>query len=73
MAKLVSYAEENGKSLGDLSLADYHRFSPLFAEDVHSITIETSMAAKDIAGGTAQKQVGQALATAKKLIGRSFS
>ncbi len=70
VAKLVSYAEENGKSLGDLSLTDYQRFSPLFTEDVHSITIETSMAAKDIVGGTAPRQVGSALATARKIIGK---
>lgn len=43
-------------------------FSPLFGEDVYSITVTSSVAAKDVIGGTAPRQVEQALATAKKII-----
>jgi len=69
VGKLVSYAMEKGKSFGELSLSEYQTFSPLFGEDVFSITVETSVAARDIVGGTAPKQVERALAAAKKVIG----
>ncbi len=66
VARLVSYAMEKGKSFGQLSLDEYKGFSPLFGEDVYSITVESSLAARDVVGGTAPKQVEQALASAKK-------
>ena len=69
VARLVSYAMEQGKSFSDLSLSEYKDFSPLFGEDVYLITIESSLAARDIIGGTAPKQVEQALDNAKKIIG----
>ena len=69
--RLVSYAIENDKSFSELSLDEYKGFSPLFGEDVYSVTVESSMAARDITGGTAPKQVERALATAKKIIGDS--
>jgi len=71
VGKLVSYAMEQGKSFAELSMADYKRFSPLFGDDVYSITIESSIAARDVVGGTASKQVERALAAAKKMIGDS--
>jgi argininosuccinate lyase len=69
VAKLVSYAMEKVKTFNELSLTEYKKFSPLFAEDIHSITIESSIAARDIVGGTAPKQVRRALTVAKKTIG----
>jgi len=69
VARLVSYAMDNGKSFSELSLTEYKGFSPLFGEDVHSITVESSIAARDVIGGTAPRQVERALATAKKIIG----
>jgi argininosuccinate lyase len=69
VARLVSYAMEKGKSFSDLSLTEYKSFSPLFREDVYSITVESSIAARDVIGGTAPRQVEKALATAKKMIG----
>ena len=60
---------DNGKSFSELSLTEYKGFSPLFGEDVYSITVESSIAARDVIGGTAPRQVDQALATAKKMIG----
>ncbi len=68
VARLVSYAVEQNKSFSELSLNEYNQFSPLFGEDVYSITVESSIAAKDVTGGTAPKRVEQALATAKKII-----
>jgi argininosuccinate lyase len=69
VARLVSYAMEKGKSFSELSLNEYKRFSPRFDQDVYSITVESSIAARDIVGGTAPKQVERALARAKKIIG----
>ena len=69
VAKLVSYAIEKGKSFSKLSLGEYKNFSPLFEEDVYSITVESSLAARDITGGTAPKQVERALVIAKKMVG----
>jgi argininosuccinate lyase len=71
MGKLVSYAIKKGKPFSELSLKEYQRFSKLFDKDVFSITIESSLAARDVVGGTAPKQVKKALAAAKKLLGES--
>jgi len=60
---------EKGKSLAELSLKEYKSFSPLFGDDVYSITAESSVAARDVIGGTAPKQVDRALAAAKEAIG----
>jgi argininosuccinate lyase len=68
VARLVSYAVEKGKSLSELKLAEYKDFSALFDDNVYSVTVESSLAARDNIGGTAPEQVKQALATAKKLI-----
>jgi len=69
VARLVSYAMEKGKSFSELSPGEYKEFSPLFGEDVYSISLESSVAARDVIGGTGPKQVDRALAAAKKLLG----
>ncbi len=61
------------KSFSELSLAEYKGFSPLFGDDVYSITVESSLAARDNIGGTAPKQVEKALATAKKIVGDAIA
>ncbi len=71
VARLVSYAADKGKSLSELSLTEYKEFSPLFADDVHSITVESSLAARDNTGGTAPERVAEALSRAKNIIGGS--
>ncbi|MFC1910531.1 argininosuccinate lyase [Chloroflexota bacterium] len=65
--KLVSYAIREGKTLGELTLEEYKSFSPLFGKDVYSITLESSIVARDIAGGTAPDRVKQALNKAREL------
>ena len=70
VARLVSYAAEKGKAFSELSLAEYNGFSPLFEEDVRSITVESSIATRDVIGGTAPGQVEKALTRAKKIIGQ---
>jgi len=66
VGKLVRHAINQGESLQELPLADYQRLSPLFGEDVYSITVESSIAARDVPGGTAPRQVAQALKRARE-------
>jgi len=73
VGKLVAYAMKKDKSLVELSLAEYKKFSPLFKKDVFSITVESSLAARDNIGGTAPMQVRAALASARKIIGGSIA
>ncbi|TET37088.1 MAG: argininosuccinate lyase [Dehalococcoidia bacterium] len=65
---LVQYALEKGKTFKELSLSEYQSFSPLFAEDVYSITVESSVRARNILGGTAPEQVKEALTRARKIV-----
>jgi argininosuccinate lyase len=69
VGRLVNYAVTKSKSLAELSLSDYKSFSPSFGEDIYSITVESSLIARDNIGGTAPKQVERALAAARKIIG----
>jgi len=66
VARLVARAAREGKALDGLKLSEYREFSPRFGEDVFSISVESSLAARDHVGGTAPKRVEQALAEAKK-------
>jgi argininosuccinate lyase len=68
VARLVSYAIYQGKSFPELGLEEYQKFSPLFGNDVYSITVESSLAARNVVGGTAPGRVEQALADARKLL-----
>jgi len=68
VAKLSGYAIDYHKSFHELSLSEYHNFSPLFSEDVYDITLESSIAARNILGGTSPQQVKIALVRAKELI-----
>ncbi|MFH1381305.1 MAG: argininosuccinate lyase [Chloroflexota bacterium] len=69
MGQLVSYASARKKTFGELKLTEYKKFSPRFGKDVYSITVESSLAARNVIGGTAPERVKQAIATAKKEIG----
>ena len=69
IARLVSYALEKGRALSQLSLNEYQRFSPLFGDDVYLVTVASSIAARNIIGGTAPEQVARALARAKGIVG----
>jgi len=73
VAELVRYAVEQKKDLSELSLQEYRRFNPQFNEDARSITVASSLAARDVLGGTAPEQVKKALAEAKRrLEGRGY-
>jgi argininosuccinate lyase len=70
VARLVSYASGKGKSFADLKLSEYRKFSPLFDTGVSKISLEYSLAARDVVGGTAPRRVKQALIKARKLVGK---
>ena len=70
VGELVQYAIGKSKSFGELSLDEYRSFSPLFADDVYGITVDTSVAARNVIGGTAPEQVLASLSRAIKLVGK---
>ena len=72
IARLVSYAQGEGKTFGQLTLEEYKRFSPLFGKDVFKITITSSIATRISIGGTAQTQVSLALAKARITLKKSW-
>ena len=68
VAELVNYAIQQDKGLHQLELGEYQRFSPLFTEDVCAITVESSIAARNILGGTAPQQVKAQLKRAREIL-----
>jgi argininosuccinate lyase len=65
--KIVAYCERSGKDIGTLSLWEFRKFSDQLEEDVYaSITLEKSIEARNVTGGTATKQVLKAIERAKK-------
>jgi argininosuccinate lyase len=68
VAKLSEYAMSKGKNFRELGRREYRDFSPLFAGDVYNITLESSVAARNVAGGTSPQQVAKALRRARRLI-----
>jgi len=71
VGELVKYAIDKNESFQELRLDEYRKFSSLFDEDVYSISVEASVAARNVIGGTAPKQVLAALSIARKLVGKS--
>jgi argininosuccinate lyase len=70
VAKLVGYASGKGKTFAELDIKEYRKFSPLFAADVRDISLASSLAARNVTGGTAPAQVKKALARARRLVGK---
>ena len=71
VAKLVRSAQESGKALHELTLADFHACSTLFEDDIRELDVRSSIAARDVPGGTAPNRVEAALAAARKRLGAS--
>ena len=65
VARLSRHAVESGKRLDELDLDTYRRYSDRFEEDVLSITVESSIRARDVLGGTAPNRVEAAVEAAK--------
>ena len=64
-ARISERAQREGKALAGLPLETYREFSPLFDGDVLSITVDTSVAAREVPGGTGPESVRQALSRAR--------
>jgi argininosuccinate lyase len=71
VGRVVRHALESGRELTALSLDELRRFSPLVDADVTgALTVEASLRARAVTGGTAPAAVQQALAHARRLIAR---
>ena len=66
VARLSAHGLEEGKRFDELQLETYRRFSDLFDADVLSISVESSMRARDVPGGTAPSQVRRAIAETRR-------
>ena len=66
VSELVRYAADQDRSLAELTLDEYRRFSPQFQEDVLKLDALSSIDARDVPGGTASGRVAEALDEAKK-------
>jgi len=67
VARAVRAAEEAGKDLSEMPLAQLRRFSPLIDADVHAaLTPEGSVASRRHIGGTAPEAVRAAIERARK-------
>jgi len=65
--KIVAYCERSGKDISTLSLWEFRKFSDKIEEDIYkSITLEKSIEARNVTGGTAKRQVLKAIERAKK-------
>lgn len=68
VSELVRYATSKSKGLSELSLEEYRKLSSNFDEDIYSINMETSVASRDVPGGTNPERVREALQEARRLI-----
>lgn len=66
VAKLVASAQKAGKALHELTLAEYRACSRLFTKDILELDVRSSVAARDVPGGTAPVRVRAALAAARR-------
>jgi len=70
VGKVVRYALERGVTLEQLGLDELRQFSDRFGEDVYgALTVEASLRARAVVGGTAPEAVRRALAHARALVG----
>ncbi len=60
---------DSKRELSSLTIAEFQRFSPLITDDVYDIlTLEGSVAARKLVGGTAPETVKQAILFARKVL-----
>ena len=65
VARLSQYAVERHVQFEQLTLEEYQGFSKLFDKEVLTISVDSSVAARDVRGGTALGRVRQAITEAK--------
>jgi argininosuccinate lyase len=67
--KIVAYCEKTKKDISKLSVWEFQKFSNKIGDDVYgAITLEKSIEARNVIGGTATKQVLRAIENAKKRV-----
>ena len=69
ISELTDYASNNHKMFSEVSLEEYRDFSMLFDEDVYEISVESSISARNTAGGTSFKMVQQAIKAGYRKLG----
>jgi argininosuccinate lyase len=70
VGKVVRHALARGVGLEALTLGDLRRFSDRFEADVHeALTVDASLRARAVTGGTAPDAVRRSLALARALLG----
>ena len=65
VARLSTYAVGRSVQFEELSLDEYRSFSDLFDEEVLAISVDSSVGARNVPGGTAFSRVKQAVVEAK--------
>ena len=71
VGRVVRHAIACGRELGDLPLEELRRFSPRIGPDVYpALTVEASLRARAVQGGTAPDAVRRQLAEVKGLVAR---
>ena len=68
VARLTESASERDLGFSELSLEEYREYSEMFDADVYDITIDSSIAARDVFGGTAHNRVREAIQQAKRQV-----
>jgi len=72
VGRVVRHALDRNKALEDLTVRELRRFSVLIRDDVkHAITVDASLRARAVTGGTAPAAVRRALALARSLAARA--
>lgn len=68
VGRLVREAESRGCELNQLPFGIYQDASELFAPDILALTVESSLASRDVPGGTAPARVREAAAQLRALL-----
>ena len=70
VGRVVRHGIANKRELSEMTLDELRGFSPLIGADVHAaLTVEASLAARAVIGGTAPEAVQRALEAARQLVG----
>ena len=67
VGKIVRFCVEQNKTLPEVTLAEYQRFSPLIGDDIYQcVTLEASVNARSATGGTAREAVRREIERARR-------
>jgi len=71
VGKTVRHGIAQGKELAAMTLDEFRQLCPLIEQDVYAnLTVEASLRARDVTGGTAPEAVQRQLEEARKIVGR---